>query len=500
MFKYNKLIINGIIILFFVFCLSPKVFAFDVNQNVYINQSYSFNSDSSIKVVLLKSTNQALFYTDSTWWSKLSSSEQSNIQNKIYDLSTELEYRIKPILNSNYGFEADPINSLDKRLIIILTPMIEGIQGYIKTSDFVLKVKNQSSNEGNIIYLNGDKVKTVETNILNSFLAHEFTHLISYNQKYLKQNLVEDLWLEEARAEYAPTLLGYNSNWDNSYLKIRATDFFQNNSISFMDWSNTMSNYSSINLFATYLAEQYGKEILVNSIHSNKIGIDSLNEALKSRGVAEDFNQIYQNWLIANILNNCSVSLRYCYQNINLKNLAILPANFYLPVNNNSALAISDTLVPYMAKYQKISGGDVNLNFDFENTPDNLTQKIPYLLVNKNGDKQLYFFEFQKNKSQKIVIPDFNKEITTLIFIPYLIRNDDNYGIRSIFKWSVQTGQGTTVPSTGTTVAIPSTKPATSSESTTAMILRQQQIIALQTKLIALLLELISSLKLRLGI
>ncbi len=497
----TKKFIRTLILLILVLGFRQSALAFNVNDNVFINQSYSLNADSNIKTFLLKSTNQILFYADQIWWASLSSSEQSNIEGKIYILSTEFEYHIKPILNNNYGKEANTINPTDTRLIIILTPMTEGVQGYIKTSDLVLKSSNKLSNEGNIIYLNGNKIKTAEPNIINSFLAHEFTHLISYNQKYLKYNVSEDLWLEELRAEYAPTLLGYNDNWDISYLKVRASDFFKNNTISFMDWDNTMSSYSSINLFATYLTEQYGKEILINSLHSPKVGIESLNATLENLGNHDTFNQIYQNWLIANILNDCTNSSKYCYKNLNLKKLSIIPSNFYLPTNSDSALAISDTFVPYMAKYQKISGGSSNLNFDFENSSDNLTQKIPYILVNKNGSKQLYFFEFQKTKSQKIVIPDFNKDITTLIIVPYLIRNDDNYNIRSIFKWSVQAGNGTDIPSPDTTIVIPPTKPATPSETTsTTTIERQQQIILLQTRLITLLLELITSLKSRLGI
>ncbi|HRV32615.1 MAG TPA: hypothetical protein P5241_03770, partial [Candidatus Paceibacterota bacterium] len=124
----------------------------------------------------------------------------------------------------------------------------------------------------------------------------------------------------------------------------------------------------------------------------------------------------------------------YCYQDANLKNISIAPSSFYLPMNGNSSLAISDTLIPYMAKYQKISGGSGNLNFSFENPPDNLIKTIPYIIIYKNGLKQLFFLDFQKSNSQIIVVPDFNKEVIGLVIIPQLSRQDKNYSTRSIFK------------------------------------------------------------------
>jgi hypothetical protein len=138
--------------------------------------------------------------------------------------------------------------------------------------------------------------------------------------------------------------------------------------------------------------------------------------------------------LIANFLNDCSVSTKYCYQDAHLKNIYILPSSFYLPMSSNSALAISDTLIPYMAKYQKISGGAGNLSLNFENPPDNLIKKIPYIIIDKNNSKQLSFFDFQKSSSQTVVIPNFSKDALSFIVIPYLVRSDQDYTNRSIFK------------------------------------------------------------------
>jgi len=61
-----------------------------------------------------------------------------------------------------------------------------------------------------------------------SYLAHELTHLITFNQKERLNNIQEEIWLNEARAEYAPTLCGYNDEYEGSYLKSRVDDFLKN--------------------------------------------------------------------------------------------------------------------------------------------------------------------------------------------------------------------------------------------------------------------------------
>jgi hypothetical protein len=111
----------------------------------------------------------------------------------LYTISTELEYKIKPTLNRTFGQESSPISGTDTRLSIVLTPMPEGVQGYIRTSDFFLKSANKTSNEGNVIYLNSNKIKTVSDNIAFSFISHEFMHLISYNQKYKIRGVHEEV-------------------------------------------------------------------------------------------------------------------------------------------------------------------------------------------------------------------------------------------------------------------------------------------------------------------
>jgi hypothetical protein len=41
--------------------------------------------------------------------------------------------------------------------------------------------------------------------------------------------------------------------------------------------------------------EQYGRNIIFDSFHSTKTGVDSINEFLKKNGKIETFDQVFQN-------------------------------------------------------------------------------------------------------------------------------------------------------------------------------------------------------------
>ena len=51
----------------------------------------------------------------------------------------------------------------------------------------------------NLDFLAGDKIE--------GFLAHEFQHMIYWNEKYRVQGAAEDVWINEARSELASAII-----------------------------------------------------------------------------------------------------------------------------------------------------------------------------------------------------------------------------------------------------------------------------------------------------
>src|SRR3989344_1896383 len=103
-----------------------------------------------------------------------------------------------------------------------------------------------------MVYLNADYITSP---LVKGFLAHEFTHLISFNQKDKIRGVTEEIWLNEMRSELAPRILGYDDDFDNSNLKKRLRSFLQKTQDPLTEWKNESPDYGVINLFMQYLTD-----------------------------------------------------------------------------------------------------------------------------------------------------------------------------------------------------------------------------------------------------
>ncbi|MEM4271111.1 MAG: hypothetical protein QXO70_03385, partial [Candidatus Pacearchaeota archaeon] len=240
-----------------------------------IDPSYDSFGRDNVEAILTRSGSGLYFYVETEWWGKLTPKEQNDAKIAFYELDREFKDRIYPTLTSVFGSEPKPGIDRDDKITILVHRMKDNSGGYTNSGDVYSKFQVPRSNEREMIYLNA---KYITTPYAKSFLAHEFTHLIGINQKNLLRKVEEEIWLEEARAEYAPTLLGYDNNFSGSNLEKRVRDFLENPRTSLTAWNNSKFDYAAVNLFAQYLVDQYGIKILVDSLQSSKIGIHSLQE------------------------------------------------------------------------------------------------------------------------------------------------------------------------------------------------------------------------------
>ena len=433
MFKKLRPFFLGIAFLFLPF------FALALEQsNFFIDSSYDFQKRNELKADLIVTGKKLYFYTDDAWWQKLNSQEKLDIETVFYSLSAEFDSKIYPILTSSFGTEWIPGIDRYDRIYVLIHPMIKDARGYFRKNDEYLRAQSPFSNEKEMIYLNADYVTS---SLEKSFLAHEFTHLIIFNQKTKKYGVEEETWLEEARAEYAPTLVGYDQDYSGSYLEGRAKVFLENQSDSLTEWKNAPADYGVVNIFTQYLVEKYGIKILTDSLNSKEIGIKSLNEALIKNNFKEDFSKIFADWTITVFANDCSLGEgnRYCYQNENLKNLLVNPSINFLPLSGNSVLAVTQSTKNWTGNWLKFIGGKDSLQIDFTGSSGSLF-KVPYLLKDLFGKYSLYFFQLDKNQKGKILISGLMKNVGSVIIIPSLQSKvfgfSDNETPKS-FSWQV---------------------------------------------------------------
>ena len=383
-------------------------------RDFYVDSYYDISGRKEISATLQRISNQLYFYIDNSWWEKLNDSEHSQINQKIYELSNEFERNIYPTLTSNFGSEWKPGIDNDLRITVLIHPMKKNAGGYFNNGDEYSRFENPFSNEKEMIYLNADYV----TNPLNkSFLAHEFVHLITFNKKEKIQGVTEEIWLNEARADYAPTLCGYDSEYQGSNLERRVREFLKSPSDSLTEWRNSSADYGALNLFTQYLVDHYGEKILKDSLQSSKIGISSLNYALKKNGFEENFSQIFTDWTITVLVNDCSLGEKYCYKKENLKNLKVVPKSNFLPFTSESSLSVGYMTKNWAGNWHKIFGGKGTLTFEFEGI-EGVEFRVPYLVCEKSNSCSIDFLTLDENQKAKIVLPDFDKKYTSLTIMP----------------------------------------------------------------------------------
>jgi hypothetical protein len=171
-----------------------------------------------------------------------------------------------------------------------------------------------------------------------------------------------------------------------------------------------------VNLFTQYLVDHYGKEILVDSLHTKKIGIEAIDYALMKNGFEKKFSEIFTDWVLALYLNDCSVSSLYCYKNKNLVNIRITPSLIFLPTTQQTNISLVYNIKDWSARWFKIIGGDKGLEIEVKNL-DAPNLIVPYI-IKKNG-KEVSIERLElKNESRKIALPTFAQENISLILIP----------------------------------------------------------------------------------
>jgi len=383
-------------------------------EDFYVDPSYDLFGREEVETRLIDTTSHLYFYFDKSWWDDLSSDKKDEVEDSLESLGKEFDDNIYPTLTSEYGSEWKPGIDNDRKITVLIHPMRGAATGYFNNGNEYSVYQNSNSNEREMVYLDA---RHINDDMVASYLAHELTHLITFNQKERLNNIQEEIWLNEARAEYAPTLCGYNDEYEGSYLKARVSNFLKNPSDSLTEWQGKVADYGALNLFIHYLADHYGKEILMDSLKSSKIGIESINEALKNNGFDEEFSQIFTDWTIAVFINDCSLDEKYCYLNENLKDLRVVPQSNYLPMSSESILSVFYQTKDWTGSWHKIFGGKGNLEFEFDGE-DDIDFETPYIICRKNDNCFVDFLELDNKQKGQIKISNFGEEYSYFTIIP----------------------------------------------------------------------------------
>jgi len=140
--------------------------------------------------------------------------------------------------------------------------------------------------------------------------AHEFEHLIHYDV-----DADELSWVDEGCAQLAIYYCGYGfPSGDIAEYLIYWWD------TSLVVWQGELSNYGVVFLWTFYMHEHYGGPPLIwDVVHEQANGIQGYNNVLQAHGIAKTFDQIFQDWAIANYLDDITfASGIYGYKALNI--------------------------------------------------------------------------------------------------------------------------------------------------------------------------------------
>lgn len=233
---------------------------------------------------------------------------QTVTQAVINEIVTQFDNNIYTNEIAAFGSEPNPGVDNDPKITILLLSVRDGfslpaspsfIAGFFDPAN-ELAVAN--SNQKEMFYMNVNPA--LGTNFVPGSidffrtLAHEFQHMIHWEQKNRLRNLHDDTWLDEAMGMVAPAYCGYGADYE-------AVNTFEHApSDSLTGWNDSFTDYGVVYMWAQYYKDRIGSDIFYRMLHNDQTGIASVNNALAAAAYPKDFTGTFRDWALANYYGN----------------------------------------------------------------------------------------------------------------------------------------------------------------------------------------------------
>lgn len=294
-------------------------------RNFWINIGNSqLSGDRQQKARLVRATPHAYFFVDTE---SALQRDLPALNAQVEALADAFERTIYPSVTRTFGLPPEPGVDGDLPIYVVISPAVDnfgkdaGLMGYFWSRDLHART---NSNQKEIIFLTDQIFKQKPWTTFGT-LAHEFTHLVVYNQKVLapNRNVPEETWLDEAFAMLAMDLCGWGLRNGNEEIA-RDIERFQTSpeQFSLTDWGRNPKgfSYGLSYLFSRYLYDRYSESMIRDVLRSPQVGVSGVEQALGPRGAG--FQEIFSDWAIATAISgmNLTTDKRYSFApEINLR-------------------------------------------------------------------------------------------------------------------------------------------------------------------------------------
>jgi immune inhibitor A len=286
---------------------------------------------------------------------------------QIASAAQRFEEEVIPSNRKVFGEEWLPGINNDPRVHILLVAPSgwRGFYGYFSMINQYPRSLFPNSNQREMIVLNVESVETtpsgelireikpLDTADFAGQLAHEYQHLIHWNQ-----NRNQDNWLNESLSELASFLI--TSKDPDSTLGVNNLEFFAQNPhiqltnrpdrSQLFDGRVVFGHYGAEKLFAVYLSEQFGLQFIYDLVNNPKPGLAGIQQTLDKYSTDYQFTDVFANWLLANLVNLPELADgQFGYQKIKpFEPIQEVISTF--PIQTTAA-----RLKPYAARYYRIT-------------------------------------------------------------------------------------------------------------------------------------------------
>jgi hypothetical protein len=416
--------IRLISLLFGVVLLLPAMRSASAAQasTFLVDDTYDYSDRDQVDATLVYESKEAYFYFEDQYYTAYTSNQKENVASQIKKLGDEFDSTIYPQVRSIFGSEWNPGIDNDSKMVILFDHLQPNVGGYFNPNDEYPKnsVVEGRSNEREMIYLNPDFLTSGK---IEGFLAHEFQHMIYWNEKTRTKGTIDEVWINEARSELASSIIEdmLDKPFTSQTLAVRKRDFLLNYTDSLIDWNNANYDYASVNIFMEYLKDHYGTGIFKLMNGTDKIGAENLDSALRGEdGIG--FEELFADWTVANYVNDTDLGVMYGYKNKNLMDSFNVTPTPISDKNNDGVINLTSSLRNWSGDYFKADLTDavasnpyLKLRFDGE---DSGNFSLAYVVNYKDGKKEIGSLSLDARQAGAKNIILSKGAVSSIVFIP----------------------------------------------------------------------------------
>ena len=234
-----------------------------------------------------------IFIEDSQWDANGGSIFQRDVKalGELFDRSTpaDPERGIYELEVEAFGTPAD-VDGNERIFILILDIADPVLIGFF---DSRVATWPDSLLRRDTIYLDSQAVISHQY-LARGTLAHEFQHLIHWGH-----DEDEEIWVDEGFAGYAEELTGFPEADPQMVPRFLAQPDI-NLTIWPFDSAAAVPHYGATFLFASFLVERYGIELIRQVVAEPRNGTFGIDEAFKKKGQVQNFSGAWAQWIVAN--------------------------------------------------------------------------------------------------------------------------------------------------------------------------------------------------------